>query len=591
MLRALWAPALLGIVVVACSASTNADPAGDDGDGSASSGNAPVTPGASCSNGKKDGEETGVDCGGACATRCAALVGCRGDGDCGDELVCVKDVCVAATSNDKVQNGTETDVDCGGPTAPPCETNKKCKAGKDCRDGICADDACAAPGPDDGVKNGDETDVDCGGAVAAACVAGKGCAKGSDCTSKICKDDVCQAGLADDGVKNGDETDVDCGGGTAPACDANKACVEGARDCKSKVCKAGVCQEPKGDDGVKNGDETDVDCGGAGAGTPRCAAGLGCAVHTDCASNGCAFDKKCAAGRSCTLQHGGVTCGVGEVGAAGANHESCCARAPIVDTAARIDKYHVTAGRMRAFIERTNGNVRAFAKTTAGWNASWDALVPASVEEANRMLGSYWVGAPNDANPNNQSKRSCAPGSFGGHTYFTPRSGDDFSDFTQEQLDVKALNCVGWHLARAFCSWEGGALPTLAQLTNAYTNKGTTTHPWGSGPYSADQQDSRLNHRFNYGFPNVAGRRLLAGGDAADIAWHVSPPGRFPTGRNLQGVEIAGNLLHWASDTEYNFIYTSSWEAHGTSLLNRSWRTNWPDEPNGYYAIGFRCVY
>ena len=75
---------------------------------------------ASCA-GKKNGDETGVDCGG---NYCAACPSC----------------------DDRAKNGDEIGVDCGG----------SCKA---C--GTCAD----------GVKNKDEEKVDCGGLTCPAYVA------------------------------------------------------------------------------------------------------------------------------------------------------------------------------------------------------------------------------------------------------------------------------------------------------------------------------------------------------------------------------------------------------------------------------------
>ncbi|MBX3197812.1 MAG: hypothetical protein KF894_06680 [Labilithrix sp.] len=595
VLRSRVAAALFVVSVAFASEACTTSAAGDADDpgsgGASSSGASGGGGGPSCTNGKKDDAETDVDCGGACPARCEPLKGCAGDPDCASDLVCVKSVCAAATSTDGVRNGSETDIDCGGPLAPPCEVGATCLAPADCVEKVCVSGKCAPPAPDDGVQNGSETDVDCGGADAPACADGKSCGAASDCVSKVCTGDVCQVPTTSDGVRNGDETDIDCGGGApAPLCASGKTCAEGLRDCTSKVCTGSVCQVPTGTDGVQNGDESAVDCGGTTTGAPRCGTGVACEVDNDCASNGCAFDKKCAARRSCARQLGGVTCGSGEVGAGGASHESCCASAPLAGSAVRMDKYLVTAGRMRAFIERLGGNVRAFAPTTTGWSAAWNPLVPSTVAEANVMLGSYWNGAPNDSD-GQQSKRSCASGSFGGHTYWTAANGADYSDFTQNQLDVKALNCVGWHLARAFCSWDGGRLPTRAEIINAFRNGGATTYPWGNAAYDPGVQDSRLNHEFNYGFPNVAGRRLLGGGAAADIAWHVSPPGRFPLGRNNNGVEIAGNLLHWVSDGEYFFNWTLSWERHGANLNNQDWRSAWPGEPNGYYAIGFRCVY
>lgn len=490
---------------------------------------------------------------------------------------------------DAPQTPAQTDQGCGGLEAPRCDDGKKCSVGKDCKSLSCQQGVCAAPTSTDGVKNLDETDVDCGGATSPRCADGLACVGGPSCMSGVCAAGACKPAAPDDGVKNGDETDVDCGG-SAPRCAPGKACAAPV-DCESLVCAGNVCQAATASDGVKNGDESDVDCGGTTTSAPRCAVGKACAAHADCGSDGCGYEGKCVLGRSCTQRLGGDTCGVGEVGQAGAVHESCCATSSIAGSARKIDRYHVTAGRMRAFIERLNGNVRGFVQGLPGgaWNQAWNGLVPSTIAEADQMLGSYWTGAPNDTD-GAQSKRSCAPGVFGGHTYFTPASGGDYSDFTKDQLDPKALNCVGWHLASAFCRWDGGRIATLGEITSAYTNGGTTTYPWGDAAWNPSGQDGRLAHWYSYGYPNVNGQRRSGSGGALDIAWYVAPPGRHPGGKNASGVsDMAGNMLHWTADGEYLFTWTASWEQHGVNLANTNWKTAWPAEPNGYYAIGFRC--
>jgi hypothetical protein len=436
-----------------------------------------------------------------------------------------------------VQNGTETDVDCGGDAAPPCGDTKKCK-------------------------------------VAA-----------TDCTSLVCTGNVCQAPLPTDGVKNGNETDIDCGGGApAPACGTGKACNDGTRDCNSFVCTGNVCQAATGTDGVKNGDESDVDCGGTSTGAPKCDPGSACGVHADCKSDGCDYNGKCAIARSCTAHNGGDTCGTD------ATQESCCTTAPLAGSAVKIDKYLVSAGRMRQFIERTSGNARAFATTTTGWNAAWSPYVPSTTAESNMMLGAYWNGAANDSD-GNESKRSCQPTGFGGHSYYTPADGP--GDYNQAQLDPKALNCVGWHIAKAFCAWDGGRLATRAEISNAFTNNNANNWPWewrDATAYDPNVSDNRLNHQFNYGAP---GAPRMVSGTVQDVTWFISPPGRFPLGANANGVQdIAGDLLHWTNDGEYFFTWTESWERHGKSIAaNSNWKTDWPGQPNGYYAIGLRCAH
>ena len=579
-------------------ASTGSETSTTDGgpktDGATDSGPA----GPTCTDKTKNGAETDVDCGGTCPDKCKLLQGCKVAPDCMSGLICAKNVCAAPSSTDGIKTGSETDIDCGGLEAPPCEPGKDCLVPADCKEKVCDANKCADATPTDGVKNGNETDIDCGGgAPAPACIAGKACAPGQglrDCESKVCTGGVCQAPTPSDGVQNGNETDVDCGGGApAPACGNGKTCVVGAQDCTSLVCTGGVCQPPKGDDGVKNGDESDIDCGGTTTGAPKCGPGLTCNAHADCASDGCNYNGVCAYGRSCTQHNGGDTCGTGEVGQPGAAHEDCCMRATLTGSAVTIDKYHVTAGRMRAFMTRLNGNVRAFAPGTAGWNAAWNNLVPANLTDVNTMLGSYWNGAPNDNN-GAESKRSCQPNGFGGHTYATTGAGEA-GDYTQAQLDPKALNCVGWHIARAFCAWEGGRLPTSAELSNAFTNNGANAYPWqwqDASAYDPGVADFRLNHQFNYGFPGNNPR--MVSGTVQDIAWFVSPPGRFPSGANANGVQdIAGDLLHWVSNGEYLFTWTMSWERHNKNLGTTNWSTGVTGggQPNGYYGIGLRCAY
>ena len=150
----------------------------------------------------------------------------------------------AATCSDGVKNGAETGVDCGGGTCPPCAATKGCLVATDCQSAVCTAGVCQAPTCTDGVKNGAETGVDCGGGTCAACASGKGCLAAADCQSGVCTGNVCQAPTCADGVKNGAETDVDCGGGTCAACAAGKSCLA-ATDCAGgAACTAGICGLP-----------------------------------------------------------------------------------------------------------------------------------------------------------------------------------------------------------------------------------------------------------------------------------------------------------------------------------------------------------
>jgi hypothetical protein len=68
-----------------------------------------------CADRLRDGDETDVDCGGACGA-CGASATCAADADC-QSHACLSGRCAAPTCGDGVRDGFETGVDCGGPCA------------------------------------------------------------------------------------------------------------------------------------------------------------------------------------------------------------------------------------------------------------------------------------------------------------------------------------------------------------------------------------------------------------------------------------------------------------------------------------------
>jgi hypothetical protein len=401
-------------------------------------------------------------------------------------------------------------------------------------------------------------------------VAGAGCTSGNDCRSGVCASSLCQA------AQEGDK-----GGETPP----------GEND------KPGVF-----DNGIKDGTETDVDCGGPAEG-PRCGAGKACKVHEDCASTGCAFDGTCAARASCTQLEGGQTCGADE---SMTKQNDCCESAKV--GSATVDKYLITAGRMRAFLTRLDGKVRDWAAALPKdrWNQGHTTQLPNSMdgepgdgENANSQLGPFF------------GKRSCQTGSHTGHTFWTPQQYGDTKDFSREVLDTKALNCVPWWLAAALCAFDGGHLITEAELKAAYTNAGSSTYPWGArGSYTSSAQNDFAIQEFVYATP---GSEPGANG-YLDAAGHIAPPGRRPDGYNKTGhTDLVGNLLEWVGDSERQFVWKGSFERHAfeadkilppinndpylarnpQTFMKWYWHTiGAPDgNPNGYYALGGRCAY
>jgi len=302
---AIGATQCMGDVIQGCAIGADGCIGWQDGLDCSSAGNAcdassgiamcvPAVTDPSCEDGIQNQDETDVDCGGSCP-KCDNGKTCMGNGDCATDL-CDQGTCASMpgeTCDDGLQNQDESDVDCGGSCPTKCPEMRACRAPSDCATNECIGDVCVPEQTcSDGIKNQDETDVDCGGATSMCprCMPDAACTDGPDCDSGFCILGVCQAaGSCSDGMQNQDETDVDCGGSCGPCANGN-TCIASS-DCRSNTCEGGgvnICINPGGptcSDGMQNRDESDVDCGGALC--APCMVDQACTTGTDCASGAC----------------------------------------------------------------------------------------------------------------------------------------------------------------------------------------------------------------------------------------------------------------------------------------------------------------
>lgn len=370
--------------------------------------------------------------------------------------------------------------------------------------------------------------------------------------------------------------------------------------CEGK-CTAGTCAAPTATDGKRSPSlgETDVDCGGARA--PACAEGKGCAADNDCTTAICGLSKKCVSVRSCggALGRAGMdTCGEGEPGGPSAKHESCCKSLPLPTTKGRtLDKYEITAGRVRTFItalEAENGgepNVRAFAKAYAKAHPDSELgkiekdfpgildVLPETKHLDEPMpvqvhLGMFPVDAINAFD-------GCftATGSNGHATYWQPPEdtkpfgvgdADGKRKFDREVLDAKSINCVMPLTLAAFCAWDGGELARTTDYKEIWGTKdvlvGTTPTmiPWATtlaiGEFNfrngaRGQTCAKLNI---VGWPGCVDDQPYfyeqpAATSADDDTPTIAAPGRFPKditeirSQNGEGwMDVGGNMLESA---------------------------------------------
>jgi formylglycine-generating enzyme required for sulfatase activity len=230
-----------------------------------------------------------------------------------------------------------------------------------------------------------------------------------------------------------------------------------------------------------------------------------------------------------------------------------------------LDKFEVTVGRFRRFVERGDSTppppgAGAHPKIAgSGWRGAWNARLPKSRDEWEfRLL-------------------SCIQGET-----WSPTSGP---------ADALPINCVDWYAAFAFCAWDGGRLPTEAEWEYAAAGGDENRrYPWG-----ASAPD-----------PNLA----VFCGPAIYPCWldHIALVGSKPSGAGRWGhLDLAGNMgelvldaydLYPSADAE-DFANTTEaahrvtrgggWWTLGAKFLRASART-YGSVSGGGHDGGFRCA-
>jgi hypothetical protein len=112
----------------------------------------------------------------------AVVLACLGAVTLGGCVIYLNPLC-----NDQIVNGDETGIDCGGKCSTKCEIGEGCRTSADCDDSDCMGGVCTPKQCDDGKKDGDETDVDCGGKTCRACSGGRTCVDPTDCFGSCSK--------------------------------------------------------------------------------------------------------------------------------------------------------------------------------------------------------------------------------------------------------------------------------------------------------------------------------------------------------------------------------------------------------------------
>jgi formylglycine-generating enzyme required for sulfatase activity len=198
----------------------------------------------------------------------------------------------------------------------------------------------------------------------------------------------------------------------------------------------------------------------------------------------------------------------------------------------RLDKYLITVGRFRRFVEATaagwvptpgsgrhahlNGGQGLIDAGGAGYEAGWQVGDTLTL----RSTVADW-----------QTALACEP-TF--HTWTDAPA-------SQESLPI---NCISWYDAYAFCIWDGGFLPSEAEWELAAAGGSEQReYPWGSMAPGAASLYAITGCQYPPGSPGCAG------------AVNLAPVGTAVLGAGRWGqLDLAGDLGEWNLDWEGNYV-------------------------------------
>jgi sulfatase modifying factor 1 len=296
--------------------------------------------------------------------------------------------------------------------------------------------------------------------------------------------------------------------------------------CPSGTCQNGTCVPITDAIADANGDGTEA---GTDAGAPPSCAPGGPGM-TNCGPGGSGTESCCTSlevtGGTFNRSYDEAIDDAGNIDLVfGADGGPADEADPATVSSFRLDKYLVTVGRFRQFVNAWNDGNGYTPPAGSGKHAHLNGglgLVNVGADDAGVTYEPGWVSSDDSriAPTNADLTTAC----FSPPYTWTPSAGS---------TDTLPINCVNWYEAYAFCIWDGGFLPSEAEWEYAAAGGSQQReYPWGStDPGMANQYAIYFEY-------------FRRGAQAAP-----APVGFASLGAGLWGqLDLVGNLSEWNLD-------------------------------------------